>query len=425
MKKFALLLFPLLAILLISCDSNSSDDTCPVSQENRIIYEIMQDSYLWYNQLPNVNPDCYGSPDALLEDLKYTLDKWSYIITYEEYNSYYEEGQFPGMGFSAAFDNNNHVWVEYVYEGSPAADAGIQRTDEILQINGINVSAFSDLYALWAEIYRYDSAYINIKHSDGSTAPLTLHWDWVDIKTVLHAEVIPVAGKNVGYMVFNSFIEPSYDELDQLFSTTFQGIDELILDLRYNGGGRLDVAGYLASLIYRPATDDEIFVQIMFNDKYDAYNDAFPFTVEDDSLGLSRVFVITTENTCSASEVVINSLEPFDNIDVIVIGRPTCGKPVGMTAHQISDIVLLPIEFKTANADGTTDYFDGLQPDCEAEDDLTMALGDVREDSLATAIDYIENGSCTPIDAAARTTLSTDSQQKNERHGLWKEIRVF
>ncbi len=433
MKKFTLLVFPLFIILLIACSSDSSDessdrtsDECPVSEKNQIVYEIMKDMYLWYDQIPDVNPEAYNSPEELLEDLKYELDKWSFIMTQEEFNRYYEEGKYPGMGFSAAFDDEGRLWVEYVEANSPADIAGMKRTDEILQINGINISAFADLYALWDEIYRYDYAQITINASNGSVSTLPpLYWNWVTIKTVFYSNVITTdGGTKVGYMVFNGFIEPSINELDSVFSNfKSENIDELILDLRYNGGGSLDVAAYLASLISCPATDNDIFLNLIFNDKYPDYY-PFYFTDSTNALGLSRVFVITTESTCSASEAVIDGLAP--SIEVVVIGSATCGKPVGMMSYEICDIVLVPITFWTTNSDGISPYFDGISPDCPAEDDLTKAFGDETENSLATAIYYIDNyGSCSSLGTAERTMQSTDSRQKNQRYGLWREIRAF
>ncbi len=427
MRKFVLLCCLIVMALIVSCESDTpstGSSDCSISEQNSIVYDILKDSYLWYEHVPDVDPATYSSPSQLLEELKYSFrDKWSHISTKKEYNQYYEEGRYQGMGFSAAFDNSGRLWIEFVFKDSPADKKGIKRSDEILKINDRAVSLFADLNAVWDEIYRYETADIELR-----TASIPdLHYDWVTINTVLHSEIIlEITGKAVGYLVFTGFIEPSVNELDTVFSHfKDENVNELILDLRYNGGGRLSVAKHLAGLISGSDTNDQVFVQILHNNKYSRYNDAMYFTSQSpaNALGLERVFIISTENTCSASEIMINSLEPY--MEVFVIGDATCGKPVGMYPHEFCDSVLLPIEFKTANALGNTDYFNGLQPDCGSIDDLTHDFGDLEEDSLKTALNYIENGPCTGQTGAARIMKSKKLQQMNQRKGLRREIRAF
>jgi carboxyl-terminal processing protease len=140
-------------------------------------------------------------------------------------------------------------------------------------------------------------------------------------------------------------------------------------------------------------------------------------------LNLDRVIVITSEQTCSASELVINCLKPF--IDVVLVGSNTCGKPVGMIGYDLFDKHISPIEFKTVNADGEGDYFDGIPPTCDSEDDLMKQFGDEEESSLAEALNYVRNGSCTSDSLAAKTVKVKRPRKEVPMRGFRKEIGAF
>ncbi|HEY1392966.1 MAG TPA: peptidase S41, partial [Methylibium sp.] len=127
------------------------------------------------------------------------------------------------------------------------------------------------------------------------------------------------------------------------------------------------------------------------------------------TLNLNRVYVLTSGNTCSASESVVNSLRGV-NVTVNLVGTTTCGKPYGFTAHDNCGVSYFPIEFKGTNNVGFGDYSDGFTPSCTAADDLSHALGDTAEGKLAAAL-YMRayNGACTPIASASGTTKGIQS----------------
>ena len=165
----------------------------------------------------------------------------------------------------------------------------------------------------------------------------------------------------------------------------------MILDLRYNPGGFMNIATLLASLITGENTNGEVFTKLIYNDKKSDESSSAIFEEQSNSLNLNRVIILTTDGTASASEALINGLEP--HIEVVTIGETTYGKPVGMKVFQYEDYVFLPITFRIANSNNESDYYDGIQPDALCNDDFTRAFDNREEAYLKEAIYYLENGS--------------------------------
>ncbi len=166
----------------------------------------------------------------------------------------------------------------------------------------------------------------------------------------------------------------------------------MILDMRYNSGGRVYIARYLASLIAGDIATDKIFTSILYNDRYSHWNEDYYFKKESNRLNISKVYILVTNQSCSASELVINGLDP--HIDVTVIGERTCGKPVGMSGFQFCDKYLMPIQFGLVNSEGEGGYFDGLKPVCLVSDDIKHDFGDTNEAMLKEAIYFLKNRKC-------------------------------
>lgn len=227
----------------------------------------------------------------------------------------------------------------------------------------------------------------------------------VTIPTVSALRLYAVDGRTVGYLNFRNFVQPSFSALDSAFAQLHEaGATELVLDLRYNGGGLVAVAQHLASLIGGTRTFDLTFAEFSHNGRHNDLNRTLRFEAKTNALGLARLVVITTGASASASELVINSLRPF--IPVVIVGDTTYGKPVGQYSFAFCDKVLNPVSFILRNAQGEADFFDGFTPDCQAPDDLDHQLGDLEEASLAAAFSYLRTGACgsTRSSAAARAT---------------------
>jgi C-terminal processing protease CtpA/Prc len=225
----------------------------------------------------------------------------------------------------------------------------------------------------------------------------------VTIPTVSLTRVIDDGGRKIGYLFFRNFVRPSEAALNDAFAALrTAGATELVLDLRYNGGGLVDIAVHLASLIGGVRTNGQVLLNYVHNDRVGpTYNKTTRFTNPEQALNLSRLVVITTRSSASASELIINSLRAY--MPVTVIGDTTYGKPVGQYGFTFCDKVLAAVSFSIKNANNEGDYFDGIPPTCAAPDDSTHQLGDPAEASLAEALGYLRTGSCSArADVASR-----------------------
>jgi len=384
-----------------------------VSDLNGYVHKVMTSSYYWYRDVPQVDPSAYPSPYELLEALKSPLDMGSFVVPLWWFYQYMVEGIYLGLGLDWDYDENDDFRITYVIPDSPADAAGLARGDKVLEIDGHAVEAMdeSDLYALISNTIdeSEDGDYIDLKiETAGGTRDVPLLLTEVTLKPVLHHEIMEHNGKKVGYLVFQDFIYTATEELTPVFAVfDAENIDELVLDLRYNGGGFTFVSQALASTVIGDPGVGKIFAQDQHNDKYSDWDEYYPFEEQTHMLDLDRLFVITTGSTASASELVINSLRPF--IDVVTIGDTTYGKPMGMHGYDFYGYHVRPIEYKSVNADGEGDYMDGIPPTCPAVDDLTRDFGDAAEASLSEALNYIATGACStrakPRSKPGRKTL--------------------
>jgi hypothetical protein len=201
----------------------------------------------------------------------------------------------------------------------------------------------------------------------------------------------------VGYLDYTQFV--TYSENDLAAAVTSfanQGATELVLDLRYNGGGDVATARDLASMIAGARVAGQVFAGLRFNDKNQAKNQNILFTAPAGATpNLSRVVIIASSGTASASELVINGLKPFMN--VVLIGDTTYGKPYGFEPFEYCGTVYNAVNFESVNALGAGGYTSGIPPTCPANDDLDHQLGDPNEGELAAALSYISTGQCPPV----------------------------
>jgi C-terminal processing protease CtpA/Prc len=213
------------------------------------------------------------------------------------------------------------------------------------------------------------------------------------LNSVLLADTLHLTTGITGHIVFDSFISPSEGELDAAFSyLTTNGIQDLILDLRYNGGGYLYIAQELASYITGGANHGSDFIKLIYNSLHQDQNMSFPLLSPPYPLTLSKIVVITTRETASASECVMNGLKPY--MSVISIGDTTNGKPVGMNGGDIGKkYFIAPVTFKDVNKNNEGDFFDGIAPSALVPDDIVHNFNDREELCLKAAISYLETGS--------------------------------
>jgi C-terminal processing protease CtpA/Prc len=422
----------LLALLLVTgaCQKNLEDDPAPTTEpvvtieqtDNEWILENMKTYYFWTKQLP-ATPNMGLESEAFFNSLLYKFDaaarpdgdRFSFISkdAQELQASLSGEGKSTGAEFTLylARQGSDEVIAQiiYVLPNSPAAKAGLKRGDVITQVNGKTLTR-SNYSALLFDENTMALAISKWQNDQLVNSPqaINITKEVIQENPVLLDSVYTVAGKKIGYLVYNQFIPgpngskvSTYDqELDQIFAAfKADGINELILDLRYNPGGYVSSAVNLASLIGKGVDAGKTFYRQEWNETLmpelrKEYGDDFflkKFTVKPQNIGnqINRVYVLTSRRTASASELIINGLRPY--MEVITVGTKTTGKNVG--SITITDDTgkkkwgLQPIVFKSYNSDGKSDFTSGFLPNVEAEEPLELKpLGDINEAILARTL---------------------------------------
>lgn len=427
----------LLLTMLAACGSSSGgvgdavgdavdESQCSTIGQNRFVYEVMQDIYFWVQFLPTVNPDTYPSPEALLEDIRYqVLDSvFSTIRDEEENDRFFNEGEFIGVGLTLRIVGDQ-IFVVQVIGDSPADTAGFARGYELLEINGQTAAALvasDSVSAAFGADEVGTPVDLRFRDGQGNESEITLSKAVAVIRPVPFSTVFDLNGVQTGYLMFRTFIEPSFAALDDTFADfASQGVTEIVLDLRYNGGGLVSVAEHLGGLIGGQGTSGQVFSRYVHNANNVSRNRSISFPNPAFSLGVSRLIVITTESTASASELVINALRPY--MQVVIIGERTFGKPVGSYGFPFCGKTLNPISFNLRNADDQGDYYDGLPVDCTAADDLSQPFGDPAEASTAEALYYVENGVCSPTVAGLASERRGTSRARPPAGDDWQLLK--
>ncbi len=388
---------------------------CSINGQNKFVYDVMQNLYLYYDQMPVVNPSDYSSPRALLEDLKVAPDRFSFITDQQTQQSF-QAGTYNGIGFSFK-DNGDSFTVTSVFNDSSAGRAGLQRSDQIFSIEGVSVSQINNDGSLSDFLNNYDNAdplTFSVSSSGTQAINIEMSKGLVKMNTVLSAEVVTSNTLKIGYLALSSFIEPTKAELATAFNKFNQeSIDELVLDLRYNGGGLIETAQRLASYIAGSNAVGADTSKLIYNDKNSDLNESVPFLSLNDSVDLDRLYVLTLEGTCSASELVINAMNPV-GIEVVTVGQTTCGKPIGFRQISFCGKNLSPASFTIVNDSNQGNYFDGIAATCDANDEINTLLADPNESMFAAALYHINNGQC---QTAARPSLqkSLKAEQKYKK----------
>lgn len=379
---------------------------CTTLGQNLRTRDILDDIYLWRQFLPGVDPVRFASPEAYLEEVRYRpLDtSYSYITPKAAHEALFSDSQYVGFGFSTRV-TDSAITILQVFPASPASEAQLARGDRIAAVDGRTVAelaASGAINTVFGDATVGVMSTVDVVTRAGQARRVTLQKRIVTIPPVSLTRVYQVNGRVVGYVFFRQFVRPSTAALDDAFAALRQaGATELVLDLRYNGGGLLDVAVHLASLIGDVTLRGQVFATLQHNDRNRDLDQTYRFETIAQPLRLSRLVVITTRSSASASELLINGLRPY--VPVTVVGDRTFGKPVGQYGIDMCNRVVLPVAFTTLNARGQADYFSGIAADCVAADDAGQDLGAVEEASLAEALVVIGTGACSPGNGASRS----------------------
>ncbi len=364
-------------------------DTLKTANEN--VYVTMKDVYLWHDKIPDVNPNAFATPESLLDELRYDLyDKWSFIIDNETY-ALYAEGESYGHGLVLKYRLGLGFVLGLVFENSELYREGLRRGDVLQKINGIDtyelLTSDGGIESMGADTIGVQNSF-TFEKPDGTTIEKTFTKELIQKPNIVADSIYTLGEKSVGYVMFHTFRSDGIDELTSLFNVYQERqIDELVIDLRYNSGGDLDVATHFASLVAGSQYDGSVFGYVSNNNKRTEYDRSEVFTNSTLDLGLKRVFFITSPSTASASELLINGLKPY--MEVVLVGRTTSGKPVGMYTIPLGDHVLFPIMFSVENSDHVGDYFEGLSSDIYAVDTYKSEIGDIDESLLSKVLETI------------------------------------
>jgi len=415
------------------------------------------DTYLWYNEIDDQDPASFSVSNYFTELKTNALtpsgklkDQFHFSMSTEEWNLLNQSGASLGFGINYHFQQKDEslnidreITVSYTDPETPASVENINRGAIIIAVDGVNVAIADDSDSidtinngLFPQTQGQEVVLTLQDLGEAETREVTLIAENVVSTPVQNVKTIDTDNGKVGYLQFNSHIATAEKGLvDAVTTLEGEGITDLVLDLRYNGGGLLDLASQLGYMIVGEATADKTFEKLTFNDKYPTtdpvtgralvpspfHNQTLGFNAgllaagqDLPTLNLTRLFVLTTANTCSASESLMNSLRGID-IEVIQIGETTCGKPYGFYPTPNCGTTYFSVQFKGENNQGFGDYADGFIPSqtpsfesevqgCVVEDDYSNALGDEAEAMLAAALVYSadETRTCPEVSAGKR-----------------------
>jgi hypothetical protein len=435
--------------------------------ENNWLRSWTNDLYLWYDEVVDRDPALYTTP-AYFDLLKTTpaKDRFHFSRSTAEWTAFSQSGAAAGYGVEWAFVSATpprRVVVAFTEPNSPAAAAGLARGAEVLAIDGVDAvnnntqSGIDILNAGISPATSGETHTFTVRDAGASTLrTVSLQSAIITSTPVQNVKTIGA----VGYLLFNDHIATAESGLvDAVNTLKAAHIADLVLDIRYNGGGFLDIASELAFMI--GGTAGVTFEKLVFNAKHPTVDPVtgrplapVPFHTATQgfslasgqplpTLNLPRVFVLTGSGTCSASESIINSLRGA-NVQVIQVGSTTCGKPYGFYPQDKCGTTYFSIQFKGVNAVGFGDYADGFAPQnatasggtrlpgCSVADDFGHALGDPQEARLAAALAYRANPTCPAPSGFAPPAVRSSVQAAplTEAGGLvikppWRENRIL
>ncbi len=403
--------------ILVSCKKNNNDDTGnpnppppTVDKVKDTTIEYAREIYLWYDQIPtSFNAQAYGDPDDIMQAIRaystepgftQPVDRWSFAVKQVDWDNI-STGAEEDFGINVFFIAEGDLRVRFVEKAGPAGLAGIRRGWRITKLNGSTNITTSNSDAIISAVYQSTSTLFTFEKPDGSSVDIPLHTASYQSHAILLDTVYTVGTKKLGYMVFNAFLGDT-NEINSEYARIFtrfaaENVDDVAIDLRYNGGGYVSLAASLANYLVNSSGNGQLMMEREFNDQYPTFNESIYYQ-KLGAVNLSRVFFLVTENTASASELVINSLKPM--YQVLLVGpERTYGKPVGYFAIPVGDWYIFPVSSRSTNKNGEGSYFDGLALDNEVADGIDKDFGDQTESCLASVMHYVGTGAFRPAPA--------------------------
>jgi C-terminal processing protease CtpA/Prc len=411
-------------------NTNNSTSNEPAVSGNGIADSVLKDSilyysrdlYLWNKNIPaDFNARSFTGPEELMVGIRpYSIepgfsnpvDRWSFAMKQKDWDNMsgglnllvQDDVTSAGdFGLTVFFLAEGDLRVRLVEPNSPAGKAGIHRGWQITKINGSTNISTTNASFIISKIYESTSTSLTFKKPDGSSETISLNAGHYTEKPVYMDSVYTVGSKKIGYLVYNSFLGDEAkvtSEFQRVFSKfASNNVNDVVIDLRYNGGGYVSLQEKLADYLINSAGDGGMMMKQIYNDKNSQSNETTNFH-KTGSLNLGRIYFIVSSSTASASELLINNLKPY--LDVRLVGPAhTHGKPVGFFPIPVGkEWYVFPVSFRSVNKNGEGNYFNGLAVNNQVEDGLDKDWGDASEACLASVIRNITTG------RYAGTTLS-------------------
>ena len=420
----------------------SPSATCSLRARQDWVLAQMREWYLFPETLPaNLDPTPFTSVEAYLDALTANAraqgkDRFfTFITSIAEENAFFNSGSSAGFGIRLSTDPAaRRLHVAEAFEGAPALAAGIDRGTEILAIgtSEANLRTVADIFAAegsggitnalgpstpgTTRVLRISDA-SGTRNVSVTKAEFTL----TPVSSRYGAKILDDGGRKVGYVNLRTFINTADPALRNAFASfRAQGITEVIVDFRYNGGGLVSIADLMGDLLGGNRAPTDVFSFTTFRPEKASNNETRFFQPKPQSISSTKIAFVGTGATASASELVINAFIPYLRANAALVGSNTFGKPVGQIAldRAACDDRLRVVAFKTENAARRGEYFNGLatevEASCAAPDDVSRQLGDPQEASTRTSLDFLAGRSCTRISTGATTQAARAGQSRRE-----------
>jgi C-terminal processing protease CtpA/Prc len=419
----------------------SVESACSLRNRQNWVAAQMNEWYLFPDTLPaSLDPSPYTTVSDYIDALTATAraqrkDRYfTYITSIKEEDAYYNSGSDAGFGFRLTTDSTqSKLLVAESFESSAAFAAGVDRGTEIRGIGSTasNIQSIQDIVRAdpnngLSNALGPDTAgttrYFTVADTSGAVRTVTLTKSAYTLQPVspnYGTQVITDNGQRYGYINLRTFISTADPQLRAAFSTfKQQGITQVVVDLRYNGGGSIAIADLFNNLLGGARQTSDVMGYVAFRPSKASNNETTYFAPQAESIMPTRLAFIGTGGTASASELVLNRTLPYMGSNTGLIGANTYGKPVGQIARDNAqcDDRLRVIALAIQNANRQGDYYNGLAgvvpASCRAGDDLTRKMGDPQEASTRAALDFLQGKSCTPISASASAQALGDGPRK-------------